>query len=102
MSHNYYIIAKVDNETPKLPHSSYWPKLIAFSFENMSLIITEGRGHGLCGGEMLLSKFNQNQWKDVFKATKSEWFCDLIDKNSLLSLNAENLLSKYNLKTMKY
>lgn len=93
MTHSYYVIADVDNEVPAKPNSNSWPKLIGFSFENMNVLIQVGRGHGLIGASVVVSKLNISDWLDVFQDTGSDWFKDMIVNGDLSQANAENNLA---------
>lgn len=93
MKHKYYVVANVDKEKGSLPHSAKWPKLIGFSFENMSLLFLEGKGHGLQGGVVSINKFNRNDWNDFFVDTNSKWFLDFISKQKIDSQDAEQIFS---------
>ena len=46
---SFYTVAKVDLE-PEYPHSTDWPKVIAYSYKKNSFLLTEGKGHGFKGG----------------------------------------------------
>jgi hypothetical protein len=107
MKNKYYVIAEKDDEQPLIAHSNQWPKLIAFSFETMSLLFILGRGHGLRGGLEPLSSFDSRIWDDMFKETNSNWFLHLIDNGSLTKEGAETdlinmLANKGNVRTMDY
>lgn len=94
MKHKYYVIANTDKEVPPLPHSNDWPKLIGFCFENMNILLIVGRGHGLMGGNIELSKFNVLDWLDVFQDTNSNWFKDRIVNGKLMERYAEEKLKR--------
>ena len=45
---SFYTVAQVDLE-PEYPHSTDWPKVIAYSYKKNSFLLTEGKGHGFKG-----------------------------------------------------
>ena len=92
MPEKYYVIAKVDKSDPQQPHSSEWPKLIAYSFNSQKILMSEGRGHGLMGGSIALSKFQPDVWKEIFIDTNSEWFLDLYLDGTLINCQDEDTL----------
>jgi len=94
MTSKYYVIAEVDTEKPLNPHSNKWPKLIAYSFETMKILIIEGRGHGLMGGELSISKFDVSQWGYIFSETDTEWFRKIIESGLLSDKNNEDAFIK--------
>ena len=92
MANKYYLIARVDKSNLSQPHSSEWPKLIAYSFDKRKLLLEEGRGHGLMGGEISLDNFNTSEWKDMFIAADSEWFLDLLSDGTIANCPDEQSL----------
>lgn len=94
MADSYYIIANVDKSDPSQPHSSEWPKLIAYSFSQRKILLEEGKGHGLMGGAISLEKFNPADWKDIFISTNSTWFLDMLSNGTISGCTDEESLKK--------
>ena len=93
MKHRYYIIANIDKMLDQ-NHSAEWPKVIGFSFENMSLLFLEGKGHGLQGGIVPINSFNPKDWEDFFVETNSLWFLDFIMTQQIYRSHATDILSR--------
>jgi len=97
MTKKYYIISDVDKGHSDEPHSSEWPKLIAYSFDGNTILIKEGRGHGLAGGELPISSIDMKTWQQTFHDSGAEWFKNLVDNGSLEKMDEDefkNELSK--------
>ncbi|MGA3828081.1 hypothetical protein [Pseudomonas chlororaphis] len=77
----FYIIAKKDM-TPELQHSSEWPKLVGYSYQDNYFFLSEGKGYGLGANDMPESKAKRPEWLELFKALDIVWFFDFIDNNT--------------------
>ena len=82
----FYIVAQRDL-APNLPHSSEWPKIIAYSYKDKSFLFIEGKGHGLMGGELPESAAKQPKWRDIFITLDAEWFLVLLGKKKFSNEN---------------
>ncbi|MCK9818413.1 hypothetical protein M1B35_30900 [Pseudomonas sp. MAFF 302046] len=51
----YYVIAEKDLY-PQYPHHADWPKQIAYCLQDRSIMLTEGKGHGLAGSVITLPR----------------------------------------------
>ncbi|KAB0525670.1 MULTISPECIES: hypothetical protein [Pseudomonas] len=80
---DFYVIAKKDLE-PNLPHSTDWPKIIAYSYEDEKLLFLAGKGHGISGFELPASETGASDWTDLFLELNATWIPDLL-KNSNFS-----------------
>lgn len=94
MAEEYYIIANIDKGDPSQPHSSEWPKLIAYSFSERKILMQEGKGHGLMGGTISLDKFNPSDWREIFSSTNSLWFLDMLSNGTISNCSNENDFQK--------
>lgn len=90
----YYVISEVDKEHPKLPHSSDWPKLIAYSFDRRTFLIKEGRGHGLMGAEVLMDSLDDATWGKTLEEADARWFVDLLHSGEFEHLPEEKIKDK--------
>ncbi|AZC34651.1 hypothetical protein [Pseudomonas chlororaphis] len=80
---DYYILAKVDFPSDT-PHSSDWPKIIAYSYEYKSLLFLAGKGHGVSGFELPASEAGDPDWTTLFLELNATWIPDFL-KNSNFS-----------------
>lgn len=75
----FYVIAEKDL-FPHYPHHADWPKQIAYSYQDRLFMLSEGKGHGLAGGEITLAQAREPQWSKVFVDADGQWFLDFIEK----------------------
>jgi hypothetical protein len=76
---DYYVIARKDL-LPGSAHSSDWPKIIGYSYQDRCFLLLEGKGHGLMGGELPEAIAKQHKWRDIFVVLDVEWFLDFLEK----------------------
>lgn len=79
----YFLVAKKELY-PVEPHSSEWPKLIAYSVVHRTFLFREGKGHGLMGAEVHQDSASLTKWRDLFVELGAEWFLDLLQLNTFL------------------
>ncbi|MCF5167552.1 hypothetical protein GIW45_26875 [Pseudomonas congelans] len=82
----FYVIAKKDLE-PTLPHSSEWPKLIAYSYKYNLFYLAEGKGHGFAANDMPESKIKEPKWREILTTLDALWIIDFIDNNKFRDEN---------------
>jgi hypothetical protein len=75
----YYVIAEKDLY-PQYPHHADWPKQIAYCLQDRSIMLTEGKGHGLAGSVITLAAASEPHWWAVFTALQAEWFLSFIEE----------------------
>ncbi|BBN65863.1 MULTISPECIES: hypothetical protein [Pseudomonas] len=76
----FYVIAKKHLE-PTLPHSSKWPKLIAYSYKYNLFYLAEGNGYGFAANDMPESEIKEPRWRDTLTTLDALWIIDFIDNN---------------------
>ncbi|WP_155274284.1 hypothetical protein [Pseudomonas chlororaphis] len=80
---DYYILAKVDFSSDT-PHSSDWPKIIAYSYEYKSLLFLAGKGHGVSGFELPASEAGDPDWTTLFLELNATWIPDFLKNSNFL------------------
>ncbi|AZD05692.1 hypothetical protein C4K26_0258 [Pseudomonas chlororaphis] len=83
---NFYVVAKKDL-APSLPHSSDWPKIIAYSYETKSFLFIEGKGYGFNGIVLPDVTAREAKWKQLFLDLNVLWFLDFVDSTPYSSVN---------------
>lgn len=83
----FYVIARRDME-PNFPHSSNWPKIIGYSFEDKYFHLSQGKGHGFAANVMPEWKARRPEWTEIFTTLDSTWFLDMIANNNFSSEKA--------------
>jgi hypothetical protein len=89
MSNVYYVISEVDQRQSLEPHSSEWPKLIAYSYETKKIYISEGEGHGFGGGLLSIDQVAAGKWSEFFNDVNAMWFKDSLVKGELNTIKNE-------------
>ncbi|WP_095131302.1 hypothetical protein [Pseudomonas sp. Irchel s3h14] len=83
----YYVIAEKDL-VPLQPHSSDWPKLIGYCYDDAYFLLFEGKGHGLGGTAIPVSEAKRPEWLAIFTALDVEWFLDFLETSRFTSEEA--------------
>jgi len=78
---DFHIVAKRDLE-PNLPHSTDWPKIIAYSYEKKSFLFIEGKGHGFNGIVFPDQTSREPRWEQLFLDQDALWFLNFIDNTT--------------------
>lgn len=81
------MIARKDMK-PNLLHSSNWPKIIGYSFEDNYFHLSQGKGHGFAANVMPEWKARSPEWTEIFTVLDSTWFLDMIANNNFSSEKA--------------
>jgi hypothetical protein len=84
---NYYVIVEKDL-VPEFPHSSEWPKLIGYCYEDDYFLFFEGKGHGMGGTAIPAYKANNAEWLKLFAALNVEWFLEWLETSRFTSEEA--------------
>ncbi|BAV72282.1 hypothetical protein PCAU_0073 [Pseudomonas chlororaphis subsp. aurantiaca] len=67
---------------PNLPHSTGWPKIIAYSHETKSFLFIEEKGHGFNGTVLPDQIAREPRWKQLFLDLNALWFLSFIDSTT--------------------
>ena len=84
---SYYVIAEKDL-VPRQPHSSDWPKLIGYCYDDAYFLFFEGKGHGLAGTAVPAREAKKSEWLAIFTALDVEWFLDFLETAQFTSEEA--------------
>ncbi|RQM70029.1 hypothetical protein EHZ47_22530 [Aeromonas jandaei] len=90
MSKVYYVISEVDQRQSLDPHSSEWPKLIAYSYETKKICIYEGEGYGFGGGLLSIDQVAAGKWSEFFNDVNATWFKNSLVKGELNTIKNED------------
>ena len=93
---DFYIVAKLDLE-PEYPHSSDWPKVIAYSYEKNSFLLAEGKGHGFKGVIVTELEARNPTWNHLFYELKAQWILDRLSSSPFINETdcTQSIISKH-------
>ena len=81
---SFYTVAKVDLE-PEYPHSTDWPKVIAYSYKKNSFLLTEGKGYGFKGVAVTELEARDPTWNHLFSELNAHWFLDRLSSSPFIN-----------------